>query len=193
MTQSRSADHFRQIYRSNPDPWAFASSPYEQAKYRQTMAALGDRHFTAGLEVGCSIGILTTLLAARCDTLLGLDLVEEPLQAARTRCANQPHVQFAQMQVPNQWPGRRFDLIVLSEVLYFLSERDIDRCAEHALRVLLPNPVVVMVNWLGSTQDPTSGDAAAERFIAATSLQLEVKGQERHEGYRLDVLGERVS
>ncbi len=193
MTQSRSAHHFQQIYRSNPDPWAFASSPYEQAKYRQTLAALGDRHFAAGLEVGCSIGILTRLLASHCNTLLGIDLVEEPLLAATARCADQPHVQFKQMQVPDQWPERRFDLIVLSEVLYFLSERDIDRCAEHALRVLLPNPVVVMVNWLGNTQDPTSGDAAAERFIAATSLRLEVRRQERHEGYRLDVLGNRAS
>jgi hypothetical protein len=70
MTGSRAADHFERLYRSNPDPWGFDTSPYEQAKYRQTLAAVGARRFTAGLEVGCSIGILTRMLAPRCESLL---------------------------------------------------------------------------------------------------------------------------
>ena len=188
MTGSRAADHFERLYRRNPDPWDFDTSPYEQAKYRRTLAALGDRRFTAGLEVGCSIGILTGMLAPRCDTLLGVDIVEDPLAAARSRCADRPQVRFQKMRVPAEWPTQRFDLIVFSEVLYFLSRADIDRCAEQVLASVLPGAMVVLVNWLGPTDDPTSGDEAAERFIHATIGPLRIRRQERYEKYRLDVL-----
>ena len=187
MTPSRPAAHFQRIYQANPDPWSF-NSDYEQAKYHRTLTVLGDRRFSSALEVGCSIGVLTHMLAPRCDRLLAVDIVEEPLQAARLRCANQPQVRFQRMQVPAEWPLHQFDLILFSEVLYFLSPADIDRCAAHAVASVLPRPVIILVNWLGQTDDPTTGNAAAERFISATAGVLTVARQERHQGYRLDVL-----
>ena len=48
--------------------------------------------------------------------------------------------------------------------------------------------MVVLVNWLGPTDDPTSADEAAERFIHATSGSLRIRRQKRYEKYRLDVL-----
>jgi 2-polyprenyl-3-methyl-5-hydroxy-6-metoxy-1,4-benzoquinol methylase len=188
MTGSRAALHFKRLYQSNPDPWGFRTSAYEQTKYRQTLSALGDRHFTSGLEVGCSIGVLTSALADRCDCLLGVDIVEDPLEAARSRCADQPQVRFQRMQVPAEWPEGWFDLMVFSEVLYFLSAADIERCASRVWSSLLPAGMVVLVNWLGQTDDPTPGNDAAEMFIGATAGRLTVMRRERHEGYRLDVL-----
>jgi 2-polyprenyl-3-methyl-5-hydroxy-6-metoxy-1,4-benzoquinol methylase len=188
MTGSRAALHFKRLYQSNPDPWGFQTSDYERSKYRQTLSALGDRHFTSALEVGCSIGVLTSALAVRCDSLLGVDIVEDPLEAARLRCADQPQVRFQRMQVPTEWPEGRFDLMVFSEVLYFLSEADIGRCASRVLGSLSPAGMVVLVNWLGQTDDPTPGNDAAEKFIGATAGRLTVMRRERHEGYRLDVL-----
>ena len=119
--ESRDAAHFRRIYDADPDPWRFRTSVYEQAKYRRTIASLGDRRFRSGFEAGCSIGVLTRLLADRCDRLLAVDIVDAPLSAARKACADQPWVRFEQKQVPDEWPDELFDLIVLSEVLYFLS------------------------------------------------------------------------
>nr|WP_294520653.1 SAM-dependent methyltransferase [uncultured Rhodopila sp.] len=191
MTESRSAAHFQKIYEASADPWGFGSDPYEQEKYGRTLATLGDRRFVAGLEVGCSIGVLTRLLAPRCDSLLGIDLVEQPLAAARARCSDQPQVRFERMQVPQAWPDGRFDLIVLSEVLYFLTAADIEWCARRVRGSVLPGGVVVLVNWLGESDDPTPGDEAADRFIRATAGWLGVLHQDRRPGYRLDVLERR--
>jgi 2-polyprenyl-3-methyl-5-hydroxy-6-metoxy-1,4-benzoquinol methylase len=188
MTGSRAATHFERLYQSSPDPWGFRTSAYERTKYCQTVSALGDRHFTSGLEVGCSIGVLTRVLAERCDSLLGVDIVEDPLEAARSRCADQPQVRFRRMQVPAEWPEGCFDLMVFSEVLYFLSAADIERCASRVRGSLLPTGKVILVNWLGQTDDPTPGNEAAEMFIDATAGRLTVVRRERHEGYRLDVL-----
>ena len=188
MTQSRSSDHFQRLYQANPDPWGFKTSPYEQDKYQQTISALGTRRFTSGLEVGCSIGVLTHMLAPRCDRLLGVDIVETPLQEARSRCTDNPHVRFAQMRVPDDWPADRFDLIVFSEVLYFLAVEDIERCADRVRSSLLPDAMVVLVNWLGQTAAPTPGAQAAERFMQATSDVLTPVQRETYAKYRLDVL-----
>jgi hypothetical protein len=92
------------------------------------------------------------------------------------------------MRVPAEWPRQRFDLIVFSEVLYFLAPADIDRCADHVNASLLPAATVILVNWLGRTDDPTNGDEAAERFIGATAGTLPVTRQDRRQDYRLDVL-----
>ena len=67
MTASHDAEHFRRLYARSADPWAFRTSAYEKEKYRQTIAALGERRFRSGFEPGCSIGVLTRMLAERCD------------------------------------------------------------------------------------------------------------------------------
>jgi SAM-dependent methyltransferase len=188
MTESRSAAHFQRLYDASPDPWGFVSNAYEQAKYRRTLKALDDRRFASGLEIGCSIGVLTQMLAPRCEALLGIDLLEQPLEAARARCADQPWVRFRRMQVPVDWPAGRFDLIVMSEVLYFLAPADIGHTGRLACGSLLPGACVILVNWLGQSDDPCTGDEAADRFIAATAGALLVARQVRETGYRLDLL-----
>lgn len=188
MTQSRDPSHFSRIYESNPDPWNFRTDPYEDAKYRHTRDVLADCHFASALEVGCSIGVLTRMLAPLCETVLAVDIVDRPLTDAAERCADQPWVTFQRMRVPDAWPDRRFDLVVLSEVLYFLSPADIDRCAHRVRDSLLPAARVMLVNWLGKSDDPTTGDQAAQRFIAATAGSLAILRQDRRPRYRLDLL-----
>jgi cyclopropane fatty-acyl-phospholipid synthase-like methyltransferase len=188
MIGSRDSSHFAQLYQSNPDPWGFQTDPYERDKYRHTLEALAGHRFASGLEVGCSIGVLTRMLAPACNTLLAIDIVDQPLEAAAKRCSDQPWVRFQRMQVPDEWPDRRFDLIVLSEVLYFFSPADIDRCVHQIRGSLLPDARVLLVNWLGQTDDPCSGDQAAERFISAAEGTLMVALQNRQPRYRLDLL-----
>jgi SAM-dependent methyltransferase len=185
---SRQATHFEQLYRGNPDPWNFTTSPYEQQKYEVTLAAVGTRRFRSALEVGCSIGVLTRRLAARCDNLVGLDFVPAAVAAARVRCAPYPGVRIEQMQVPQQWPEGHFDLILFSEVLYFLNEGDLAKICVHTLRSILPGGEVLLVNYTGATDDPGSGDSAATFFLNATAPRLQLVLQQRAPQYRLDLL-----
>ena len=179
---------FERIYARGEDPWDFAGSAYEIAKYDQTLAALPRPRFACGLEVGCSIGVQTRRLAQRCDRLLALDVAPSAVARARSRCADLPHVTVREAQAPRDWPPGTYDLIVLSEVLYFLDRNDLAGLARLVLGSLRPEGVVLLVNWTGETDTPTTGDEAAQTFMAAASL-LEVRLHRQHCSYRLDLLG----
>ena len=96
-----------------------------------------------------------------------------------------------QMQVPQQWPEGRFDLILFSEVLYFLNESDLLEICAHTGRSIQPGGQVLLVNYTGETDDPCSGEKAASFFITATSSSLQPIFQSRAPHYRLDLLARR--
>ncbi len=75
-------------------------------------------------------------------------------------------MRFARAQVPGEWPEGTFDLIVLSEVVYFLDPVDVERLVERVKGSLRPGGTVVLVHWTGVTHYPLSGDEAAELFMA---------------------------
>ena len=179
-------DYFDEMYARDPDPWRFAQSDYERDKYAATLAALPRARYAAGLEIGCSIGVLTRQLAGRCGALLSLDVAEAALELARQRCADQPDVRFERRRVPGEWPDGRFDLILLSEVVYYLDRDDVRRLAARVDAASMPGCDILLVHWLGETHYPLSGDEAAECFIETSAA--DVIESRRETAYRLDIL-----
>ncbi len=185
MTRSWDVATFDRLYAASADPWDFHGSAYERAKYDATLEALPAR-CGALLEVGCSIGVLTSRLAPRCDHLLALDFAEAALVRARIACAAYGNVDFLQAGIPAGWPPGRFDAILLSEILYFLSPADIETTAHRATAALEPGGVILLVNWTGPNDAPCTGDRAAELFIAGAQLERDVVVREAT--YRIDRL-----
>ena len=178
--------YFEALYARDSDPWRFATSPYEHAKYAATLGALPAPRFARAFEVGCAIGVLTRQLAERCDALLAVDVADAALLQARRRCADLHHVTIERLRVPDQWPPQQFDLILLSEVLYYLAPTDIARTARLARDSLRPAGAVLLVHYVLPTDYPCSGDAASDIFIAEAGLTPIL--QRREAAYRLDLL-----
>jgi predicted TPR repeat methyltransferase len=181
-------DYFEALYDGGRDPWRFATSDYEREKYEATLAAIGEARIGRAWEVGCSIGVFTQALAGLCDHLLAVDVAENALAQARTRCAALAHVELQRMHIPDEWPTGRFDLIVFSEVLYYLTPVDIRAAAWRSLLSLAPRGRVVLVHWIGETDYPCTGDEAASVFLATCGHRMTTVRQERYANYRLDVL-----
>lgn len=186
--QTVPVEYFEQLYASDDDPWGFATSEYERAKYLVTLAALTRQRYRTALEVGCSIGVFTLQLADRCQHLLAVDAAAAPLAQARLRCAGLAGVEISQAFVPSQWPDAEFDLILLSEVIYYLSPDDIAYLTKQIKRTLLPAGEIVLVNWTGETGTSLSGDDAVEMLIQNASTFADIVKQERGQSFRLDVL-----
>lgn len=178
--------YFERLYAGDPDPWQFATSPYEAAKYAATRAALPCERYASAFEIGCAGGVLTRQLAERCDRLLAVDVSESVLAQARARCADQPHVSFRRMTVPGEWPDEPFGLVVLSEVGYYLGDADFEALGDRLDASVEAGGHLVLVHWTGPTDYPRTGDAAHKAFLARPAWRH--VGRERADGYRLDVL-----
>jgi SAM-dependent methyltransferase len=187
-------DYFEAVYAANDDPWGFETSPYETAKYAATLAALPRARYADAFEIGCSLGVLSEQLAARCDRLLAVDVVAEVLARARARCRGWPQVRFARMRVPEQFPGARFDLVVVSEVGYYWSRADLSRARRRIVEALLPGGHLVLVHWTPFVHDyPLTGDEVHEAFLAEAGADRPLVWLHgaREETYRLDVFERR--
>ena len=188
--------HFDGLYEQSADPYGFTSRWYEQRKYAVSVAMLPWRRYRSGFEPGCSVGELTALLAPRCEALLSCDSAGAAVAAARTRTAQFPQVTVEQRTMPGDWPtqgthgaheaqenneirgsgvgnGASFDLIVLSEWLYYLSDEDLARTVGLAVNTLAEGGTLLAVHWRRPVPfHPQTGDGAHAALARRPELTL---------------------
>jgi SAM-dependent methyltransferase len=190
MTRSHSGSllpsYFDAKYQEDIDPWQFRTSAYERAKFQATLEAFTRPRYQSGLEVGCAIGVLSALIAPRCEYLVAVDGSSTAIdEASRQRL---PNVRFRKAFLPDEFPDGSFDLVVLSEVLYYFSEQDLRTLAEKCLASLQPTAEMILCHWLGETDYPLTGRQASELFAQAVTTRRPGRAI-LHEGiYRLERL-----
>jgi len=181
-------EYFDQVYAANKDPWDFTSSEYEAEKYAATLAALPGGNYNNAFEIGCSIGVLTEKLAERCDNLLAVDVSEKALEQAKKRCKNLSKVRLQIMQIPNKFPNEIFDLILISEVGYYLAPGDWQTAMKKVFAHLAADGQIVLVHWTPFVHDyPQTGDAIHDSFVEFAKDKMQNLKSLRREKYRLDV------
>ncbi|HEV2638031.1 MAG TPA: SAM-dependent methyltransferase [Actinocrinis sp.] len=141
------ATYFQTMYQHSEDPWSLATRWYDQRKYDLTVAALPKARYRNAFEPGCSVGELSVRLAARCDRLLSCDREARAVTAAASRLSGADHVRVEQRIIPEQWPHEAFDLIVLSEILYYFDAPTVNRILDSALATLAPGGTLAAVHW----------------------------------------------
>lgn len=177
-------EHFERLARESFDPWDYETSAYEQGKYRRTLDALPTRTGRT-LELACSIGVFTAMLAPRCENLLAVDFSPTALQRARRRLGGADNVEFSRRVLPEQTPSGPFDTIVCSEVLYYWPGSLVRDGLARIEAALAPGGTLVAVHWRG--RDPRrelNGDDVHEILRAETGLRWE--DGLRTPGYLLD-------
>jgi protein-L-isoaspartate O-methyltransferase len=184
--------YFEDMYQANPDPWDFATSDYEAQKYQTTINALPNPRYSNALEIGGSIGVLTALLAQRCDSLLSIDVSATAQQKAIACCQDLPQVRFKIAQVPQDFPQETFDLILLSEVGYYLSWSDLQKTQQLIIKYLKQGGHLLLIHWTLYAKDyPLTGDQVHDSFLQLSATDLKHLKGTRQERYRLDLF-ERV-
>jgi hypothetical protein len=150
--------YFESMYGASLDPWGFESSSYERRKYALTLASLPQRRYANAFEPGCSIGVLSEMLAARCEQLLSSDVISAALEQAARRLEPYPHVRVEERRIPDDWPPEEFDLVVLSEIGYYFDETTLREVMDRVIDSTTIGAHVVAVHWRGDTDYPLSGD-----------------------------------
>jgi SAM-dependent methyltransferase len=139
--------YFDDMWATGPDPWDHAGRFYEQRKYSLTAGMLGRERYGSVFEPGCATGILTAALGPRAERYLATDRHPRAVEVTRARVAASSHVRVQQAAIPAQWPSERFDLLVLSEVLYYLTEDDVRTCLGRAAASTAPGAELVAVHY----------------------------------------------
>lgn len=167
MTPEQRQRHFQRLHAEGRDFWNDPASAYERGKRRAILNALARSLYASVLEVGCSTGLLSRHVARRAERFLAVDVSDTAIRKTRGLLIGQPHACARVASVPGRWPRRSFDLILLSEMLYYLDPAELARLAAHCARTLRPGGEIVIVCYLGETETPLNGAASAAAFIDA--------------------------
>ena len=163
--------HLTQLYAAEPDPWRYLSS-HTSRRSTTRPSPLDERGFRGGLEVGCGNGALAARPAPLCQGLAGVECVPAAAGAARRNLAEYARVQVVDMDVLEGLPVEGPDLIVLSEVLYFLEPEEIDTFAGRVAAEAAPDAPArgrELAGGDGTDADGTrSGGPTAHRTVVMT-------------------------
>jgi SAM-dependent methyltransferase len=171
-------EHFERLARESEDPWDYATSDYEQGKYRRTLAFL-PASTGRTLELGCSVGVFTAMLAPRASSLVAVDFSPTALARARERLAGADHVELLERRLPEDMPDGPFDTIVCAEVLYYWSADLVVEGVRRIEAALAPGGTLLAVHW--RHPDPRrelTGDDVHEILDERTALVLEASRTE---------------
>lgn len=139
--------YFDHLFADSDDPWAFRQRWYERRKRALTLAVLTRPRYASIFEPGCANGELSFELAPRCDRLLCCDTAQAAVSLAQARLRGFPHAQVQQSRLPAQWPTDSFELIVLSELCYYLDPDDLDQLIDRALASLTDDGQLLACHW----------------------------------------------
>jgi SAM-dependent methyltransferase len=168
--------YFEDMYAGSPDPWGFRTRWYEQRKRALTVAALTRPRYTRAFEPGCSIGTLTAALAERCDAVVAADSSAAAVASARAALSGSGHVDVRRMRVPVEWPDGAFDLVVVSEIGYYLGPESLARLADRVVAALVEGGTLLACHWRHPVADyPATGDEVHAALGARPELRRAVR------------------
>jgi SAM-dependent methyltransferase len=165
---SAPAERFAALYRDGDgDPWQTRNSWYERRKRAIVLAALPAPRYRHAAEPGCGTGELTRELAERCDALTASDFTAAAVVATRAATADRPGVEVVELALPDpRAVPDGVDLVVCSEVLYYLGDAELDRVVDRIAAAARPGADVVLVHWTGlAAEAPREAHTTHRRFL----------------------------
>lgn len=174
MTDPELLAEYDRRFREDPDPWSFESSQYEQEKRATTIAACEQAVHGRVLELGAANGVLAADLARTARHLVAVEGAPAAAALARDRLATAAHAQVVEGLIPAAVPSGPYDLVVASEILYYLDEASYTATLEQLPRWLAPDARLVAVHWRthGPERPRTAGQVHADLAAHPALLPL---------------------
>jgi SAM-dependent methyltransferase len=158
-------DALERLHAENADPWGVETRWYERRKRELVLAMLPREAFERTLELGCSTGALAEALASRSRQVVAVDQSTSAVAAAQRRFQGVEHVEVLRLDVRTEWPSGTFDLVVVSEVGYFMSPGDLEHLVSQVAGSLAAEGVVLLCHWRHPMEGwPLDADAVREGF-----------------------------
>lgn len=131
--------------------WRFLESANEKPRHYAIAGIVHDR-FREGadiLDIGCGYGTLYPLLSPRAASYMGVDLAQVPIEECRTVFKDDPRCRFEACSFEDFHPKRKFDVVILNEVLYYFPIGETEAVFRRAMRLLKgPGGVLIISTGL---------------------------------------------
>lgn len=180
-----SLQHFEQLYQVTADPWGVKTKWYERRKRQLLLAVLPHENYRHGFEPGCGNGETTLALLARCQRLTAADFSESAIQLCNAQIKNKDRhrLHLQKLHIPQEWPTvppGGFDLLVVSELAYYLSDEELQQFSQRCLSSLASGGHLLMCHWQHSAADRLQTTETIHRQMEATApLESMVKHAEK--------------
>ncbi|MDQ6656858.1 MAG: class I SAM-dependent methyltransferase [Actinomycetota bacterium] len=141
---------FDRMYAADADPFRVEDSWYERRKIAVVLAALAADRYRRSWDAACGTGHLVASLANRSDQVLASDASAEACRISAQRLHQLSNVQVRPHALPAAPDATdRFDLVLLSEVVYYLPPAELDALAPMISAVAYTDRVaeLMVVNW----------------------------------------------
>ena len=147
LGMKRGKIYFEYLYSKRDDVWDYKTSEYELNKYQKSLESLGSNRFTESLEIGCSIGVFTKMLADISDSVVAIDISDIAIKKAQQECKDKNNVNFMQSDLFQFSSDKKFDLVCAAEVLYYLADDEtmIKSVVENISHMLVPGGKLLYV------------------------------------------------
>ncbi len=153
-----------------PDPWNYGSD-YEQEKYARQLALLPQGPIERALELACAEGRFTEKLAPRVGHLIASDISAAALARALERCRAHANVEFRPLDLVVDALPQDLDLIVCSEVLYYLeSEVVLQQVSLRFAAALKPGGHLLIAHAFVLQDDPSHTGFDWEHRLGARTI-----------------------
>jgi len=103
-------------WHKNEDPWQYKTNPDDEKRLNILLEELPKLNYNKVLDIGCGQGFITKHLPG--DYILGVDISEEAIKYANTISANKINFKQASIFNLNNILNEKFNLIVITGVLY---------------------------------------------------------------------------
>jgi SAM-dependent methyltransferase len=160
---------FDALYAADPDPFHVRSSFYEQRKIGLILNCLTKPTYAAAWDPACGVGELAARVADRAERVLASDASAQAVHLTRRRCSSTKNVEVMQLPLPQRPPSDAdiFDLIVVSEFVYYLSEPVRQSTLDVLHAASAEGGELVAVHWRHHPQDAyISGEQVQEEVVS---------------------------
>ena len=188
MAHRIDVEGFEALFQTDPDPWDYESSPFEAHKRKVLLNHIGLRSRGRVLELACANGVTTQALMMCALRTTALDASATAIAHAQTRLKDGDRLRLLRTNLPGGMPRELLDLIVVSEIVYYLRRDAYTRLAKEILTRIAPGGRVVVLHHHVSFPDATVRPEQAHRdFARLLEERLKLVRSSRYARYRVSV------
>ncbi len=125
------------------------------------------------LDVGCGEGILHDFVKDRADFYEGVDCAGAAIQSCLTRLTQNGNTAFHVATFDQFNPGRKYDVIVFNEILYYMSARDAMKTMDTARSFLKDEKSMIVVSMNSNPRSPWIYRKIESAYKACQSIRVQ--------------------